>query len=607
MKNLSITKKMLFVSVVPIMAVFLLVALLSYFKVSSSLKVLLEQSAMSQTSGHAKELSRWLGAYRMWLKSASSHPALLSSDPNIIRAWLKDNVLKDKNILSLIYIDQKGDGISLLLNDDGSIKKFMQAHYSDRSYFKKIMLEKSTQEIVSNAFIGRSSQKPNIIITHAIFAADNQPVGLLLMGIALKEFNEIASSMELGLSSYGWVLDGNGLFMAHPSNDMQMKINIKEVDKHGYKNFSALSTQIMSGKSGKAEIEDTEAKKLVIVWSPIPATPGWVLGISTHSKDFEQIAINLLYTIISVLLISVVFLTLLVSWGTKKELSPIEEIVLQALSIQQGDLKKEVTKKILKNQNEFGHLSRAMNSMSKKITEVVFSIRQEINELVKESQSLAKSSDSLSIGAAQQATTLEQISASTTEVTQFIHQNAVTAKEAEANAASSSEYADKTQKTVLTTVSTMKSIAEKISVIQTIAGQTRLLSLNASIEAARAGTAGKGFSVVASEVSKLADLSSRAASEIDELVKNSVTVTENAIKELNELVVRIKSTANLVAKITFYGVEQDERIFQIDKAIQQLNDVVQQDVTHSEDLANLAGNSERRAGNLQGLISYFKC
>src|SRR5215468_9745083 len=96
----------------------------------------------------------------------------------------------------------------------------------------------------------------------------------------------------------------------------------------------------------------------------------------------------------------------------------------------------------------------------------------------------------------------------------------------------------------------MKSIAEKISIIEELAYQTNLLALNAAIEAARAGEHGKGFAVVATEVRRLAETSQGAAKEISDLATSSLALAERTGGLLAALVPSIRQTAELVQQVT---------------------------------------------------------
>ena len=145
-----------------------------------------------------------------------------------------------------------------------------------------------------------------------------------------------------------------------------------------------------------------------------------------------------------------------------------------------------------------------------------------------------------------------------------------------------------------------------LSEIGAIAKQTNLLALNAAIEAARAGEHGKGFAVVAAEVRKLAERSQVAAQEIGEVAKNSVGLAERAGKLLDEIVPSIGKTSDLVQEIAAASEEQSSGVGQINTAMNQLNQITQQNASSSEELAATAEEMSGQAENLQQLVGFFK-
>ncbi|MGC9195928.1 MAG: methyl-accepting chemotaxis protein, partial [Syntrophobacteraceae bacterium] len=161
-------------------------------------------------------------------------------------------------------------------------------------------------------------------------------------------------------------------------------------------------------------------------------------------------------------------------------------------------------------------------------------------------------------------------------------------------------------KSVSETVSAMKDIAGKISIIEEIARQTNLLALNAAIEAARAGEHGKGFAVVASEVRKLAERSQTAAAEINKLSASSVQIAEKAGEMLTRMVPDIQRNADLVQEIAAASNEQSAGAGQINKAIQQLDQVIQQNAAASEEMASTSVELLSQAEQLQNTIAFFK-
>ena len=156
------------------------------------------------------------------------------------------------------------------------------------------------------------------------------------------------------------------------------------------------------------------------------------------------------------------------------------------------------------------------------------------------------------------------------------------------------------------TVTAMKQIAGKISIIDDIAYQTNLLALNAAIEAARAGVYGKGFAVVAAEVRKLAERSQLAAQEIGELASNSVGQAESTGKLLDNMVPAINKTSTLVQEIASASEQQSTSVNQVHVSISQLNQITQQNASGSEELAATAEEMSEQAVRLKKMMSFFK-
>jgi methyl-accepting chemotaxis protein len=161
-------------------------------------------------------------------------------------------------------------------------------------------------------------------------------------------------------------------------------------------------------------------------------------------------------------------------------------------------------------------------------------------------------------------------------------------------------------RSVAQTVTSMKTIADKIKIIGEIARQTNILALNAAVEAARAGEHGRGFAVVAAEVRKLAERSHNAAAEIDALSKSSVDVAEKSGKLLESIVPDIQRTSNLVQEISASSQEQSESSNQVNNALQQLNQIVQQNAANAEEMASSSEELAAQADSLKDLVSFFK-
>ncbi|MBB5044952.1 methyl-accepting chemotaxis protein [Shinella fusca] len=269
--------------------------------------------------------------------------------------------------------------------------------------------------------------------------------------------------------------------------------------------------------------------------------------------------------------------------------------------IANGDL--TVTPKPLSGKDTLG---LSLESMVERLRGVVADALSAANNVSSGSQELSASSEQLSQGATEQASSAEEASASMEEMAANIKQNADNAAQTEKIARQSAKDAEASGEAVGRAVGAMRTIAEKISIVQEIARQTDLLALNAAVEAARAGEHGKGFAVVASEVRKLAERSQAAAAEISTLSGQTVSVATEAGEMLNRLVPDIRKTAELVSEISAACREQDIGASQINEAIQQLDKVTQQNAGASEEMSGTSEELAAQAEELQTSIAFFR-
>ncbi len=259
----------------------------------------------------------------------------------------------------------------------------------------------------------------------------------------------------------------------------------------------------------------------------------------------------------------------------------------------------------IQERSEHDTLVQALNRMVTTLQTVVMQIKEAAQAIMMAGQDMRANAASLAEGVTQQAAAAEEASASTEEISAILKQSAENADQTERVALQSSESADEGGKVVAETVVAMKQIAQKIRVIQDIAAQTRLLSLNATIEAARAQEYGKAFSVVAAEVRKLSETTKIAAEEIDELVNHSLHISDDAAAMLNTLVPSIRHTAMLVQEISASSREQSSGMAQINRAIQELDSVIQQNAMIAERLPSTGERLVSQANALYELMSFF--
>ncbi|EJT04084.1 methyl-accepting chemotaxis protein [Rhizobium sp. CCGE 510] len=407
---------------------------------------------------------------------------------------------------------------------------------------------------------------------------------------AHKEFDDAfqkvqALATEEGKARWARIAELSQTFVAA---DEQIRAYVKAGNTDGANDIS-----VTTARTAANNIDSTLTEILTLEKQRMKAADD---GAQTQYETTRTMMVAVAAVALLIAAITAFWIASTISKGLNRANTVVREVA-------EGDLTKmaEIT-----SRDEIGELLGNVNIMIERLRGVVADALSAAENVSSGSQQLSASSEQVSQGATEQAASAEEASASMEQMAANIKQNADNAAQTEKIARQSAKDAEMSGEAVTRAVDAMRTIAQKIGIVQEIARQTDLLALNAAVEAARAGEHGKGFAVVASEVRKLAERSQSAAAEISSMSSDTVKAAADAGDMLGRLVPDIRKTAELVSEISAACREQDIGASQINEAIQQLDKVTQQNAGASEQMSATSEELASQAEELQASIAFFK-
>ncbi|MCL2520627.1 MAG: methyl-accepting chemotaxis protein [Spirochaetaceae bacterium] len=431
-------------------------------------------------------------------------------------------------------------------------------------------------------------------------------IGVIGVDMALDNIINRASQITPMGSGFINVINNNGVIVFSPEQGNIGRI-IWEIIPPAHAN--AVRQAVTNGTP--TAYEDISAttglpSRMNLVPIPLNGPRVWsVMVILDEATILEDIT-TMQFIMFLIAIISIVVMVVITFILMNYILNPLIRSIGDIEIMGQGDLRKKFDHNLTARKDELGQLFTALEEMRSQISNVMSTVIQASHTVSTSSREINASSAQLAQNSSEQAANAEEISASMEEMGAGIAQSAENATKTERIAVNSSREIEEGGGKVTETVTAMKTIAEKIHIIEDIASQTNLLALNAAIEAARAGDAGRGFAVVAGEVRKLAERSAHSATEISELASKSVKVAEEAGKSIADVVPEIQNTAQLVEEISTSAKQQNEGVKQVVKAIAELDSIIQHNASAAEEISSSAEMLDDQANLLEKEVAFFK-